>query len=200
VFRLLKISQTEEALRKKKVLNEEQLAALASKASLERSLEEYDALKAQLEVIAASQFSAAALSLSKTCVEASTGTQQACGMTSQEVQTISLSASTATTSNASIQGLKKLLKALHVYSRYHDYTGLTLPDEVALFGMALLGLSSVSDFDDRVAQSARTAALYLDVSKVLLRTYSPYVLFWFVSFCSTTTLSGASQNMLLSQC
>lgn len=175
-------------------MNEEQLAALASKASLERSLAEYEAIKVQLEEIAASQVNASAPAPAKVCVEASTATQQTHEMTSQAVQTVPPSATTATTSTGSSQGsassqqlqgqsLKKLLKALHVYCRYRDYTGLTLPDEVELFGMAILGLSSVSDFDDRVAQSARTAALYLDVSKIHSHSYILSVWFCSVLFC-----------------
>jgi len=56
----------------------------------------------------------------------------------------------------------RLLKALHVFRRYTDYTGCKLPDEVELFGMSLLGQITVSSFEDRLAQSVRTAGLYLD--------------------------------------
>ena len=61
----------------------------------------------------------------------------------------------------------RLLKALHVFRRYTDYTGCKLPDEVELFGMSLLGQITVSSFEDRLAQSVRTAGLYLDVSVIL---------------------------------
>lgn len=59
----------------------------------------------------------------------------------------------------------RLLKALHVFRRYTDYTGCKLPDEVELFGMALLGQTTVSSFEERLAQSVRTASLYLDPEK-----------------------------------
>merc|ERR1711991_447090 len=56
----------------------------------------------------------------------------------------------------------KLLKALHVFRRYSDYTGQKLPDEVELFGMSLLGQITVSGFNDRLEKSVRTASCYLD--------------------------------------
>ena len=76
----------------------------------------------------------------------------------------------------------RLLKALHVFRRYTDYTGCKLPDEVELFGMALLGQTTVSSFEERLAQSVRTASLYLDVSTKHLSGLCVFLVFCFFVF------------------
>ncbi len=61
------------------------------------------------------------------------------------------------------ESLFKLLKLLHVYSRYQTTTQLQLPDEIGYIGMSLLGLASVSSFYDRLNSSLRFANYYLNV-------------------------------------
>ena len=60
--------------------------------------------------------------------------------------------------------LNRLAKALHVYSKYHDVTGKNLPTNVSFFGSSLLGLTSITGFNDTLLLSLRFINLYLNVS------------------------------------
>ena len=60
--------------------------------------------------------------------------------------------------------IHKLLKALHVCTRYTAITGRPLLPDVSYFGMCLLGNTSIHGFAETVAQSTKSAQLYLDVS------------------------------------
>lgn len=60
--------------------------------------------------------------------------------------------------------LERFVKALHVYERYENVTSNPLPDNVSYFGKTLLGLTSISSFQETVNNSLRTATFYLDVS------------------------------------
>lgn len=60
--------------------------------------------------------------------------------------------------------LERFVKALHVYERYENVTSNPLPDNVSYFGKTLLGLTSISSFQETVNNSLRTATFYLNVS------------------------------------
>jgi hypothetical protein len=59
--------------------------------------------------------------------------------------------------------ITKLLKALHVYQRYKDVTGNNLPDTVDFFGRTLLGLTTISRFQDTLNHSLKVTGYYLNV-------------------------------------
>lgn len=63
--------------------------------------------------------------------------------------------------------LRKLVKILHVVSKYSDQTGKELPPSVTYFGMSVMGSTSVSDFADTVNQSLKTIGYYIYVSITL---------------------------------
>eukprot|EP01041_Mallomonas_annulata_P008533 gene8533-17600_t len=58
----------------------------------------------------------------------------------------------------------RLLKTLHVCSRYTSTTGRPLPPDIDYFGMSLLGKTSITGFQETLLQSVRYGRLYLDVS------------------------------------
>ena len=62
------------------------------------------------------------------------------------------------------QFITKLLRALHVYERYKDVTSKQLPDTVDFFGKTLLGLTSITSFQDTLNNSLRVANFFLHVS------------------------------------
>jgi vacuolar-type H+-ATPase subunit I/STV1 len=82
----------------------------------------------------------------------------------------------------------KLLKALHVYQRYKDVTQKSLPDTVDFFGRTLLGLTTISGFQDTLNHSTRVLGYYLNVSSVrtiFFCVYLPLFCSVFAIFCCT---------------
>lgn len=62
------------------------------------------------------------------------------------------------------ENMFKLLKALHVASRYGALKG-KLPADVDYFGKSILGLTSIHGFGDTLMHSMRNVGIYLDVSR-----------------------------------
>ena len=78
----------------------------------------------------------------------------------------------------------KLLKALHVWSRFTSTTGLSLPAEVQYFGLCLLGTASISGFQETLNQSLRNATMYLDVCtySIIVNSIQKYMTLYYLSY------------------
>lgn len=214
-----KIVKIEQQLASGKALDQEQLALLNSKKSVEKALADVAALKAQLEEVAKQQLVGVQCSSSGTAVDISLQEEQqgkvsAAPETTEEVEekvevqeteepvveeqenivndtvaaetnteldfqlrVVQYAVSTMTEPDAETvkaneakkrqefeDKISKLLKALHVYQRYKDVTTRNLPDTVDFFGRTLLGLTTISGFQDTLNHSNKVATYYLNVS------------------------------------
>lgn len=184
--KLDKIFKAEAQLKQGKALNEEQLILLSSKASVERALTDIESIKSQLEEVArelakealqADNVKAVSMDVSVATetaviqVAVSTQVEKPAESEPQPVAKPSAAAVAAPQQpgfdakfvqnlvNAQVQ---KLLRTLHVCSRYQAITDTPLPADVDYFGKCLLGQTSLGDFQDALQQSVRNASLFLD--------------------------------------
>ena len=173
VYRLEKIKQLEER-GPGKPLNEEQQVLISSKAGVERSLVELDAVKVLLEEVAKEE----GLKEAKEAKEAILATIPVPIVSvpippPPEPTNVPVVQKVTEASPGEIMKLleiplKKVLKALHVHARYELKTGKPLPVTVDFFGKALLGMTSIRPFPDTLDASLRSAGLYLHVSVISL--------------------------------
>eukprot|EP00599_Poterioochromonas_sp_BG-1_P015958 CAMPEP_0173157972 /NCGR_PEP_ID=MMETSP1105-20130129/16001_1 /TAXON_ID=2985 /ORGANISM="Ochromonas sp., Strain BG-1" /LENGTH=744 /DNA_ID=CAMNT_0014075655 /DNA_START=50 /DNA_END=2284 /DNA_ORIENTATION=+ len=195
-----KIVKIEQQLASGKALDQEQLALLNSKKSVEKALADVAALKAQLEEVAKQQLeeqqgkvSAAPETTEEVeekvevqeteepvveeqenvvndTVVAETNTEldfqlrvvQYAVSTMTEPDAETVKANEAKKRQEFEDKISKLLKALHVYQRYKDVTTRNLPDTVDFFGRTLLGLTTISGFQDTLNHSNKVATYYLN--------------------------------------
>lgn len=180
--RLERIAKAEQLLQQGKVLDEEQRVLLASKKAIEKSVAELFNIKQQLEEVAKLEES--------NKIEGSGSSTSATAPAVDAKQEVNASAEEeiveATPDADDLQDygneqvaeadfkekfnefIERLIKALHVYERYTHVTSQQLPDTVMYFGRTLLGLTSISSFQDTLNNSIRVAGFYLHVSRELL--------------------------------
>jgi hypothetical protein len=183
-FRLERIAAIEAQRQTGKVLEDDQLTLLASKAQLERSFIELEGVKTALDEIAKKEPARAPTSFfsagSSASIDASTATtnQPAVNEGTQyegpssvdeatnTVKDVSTSSSASGGAVSAQPSVEMLLKALHTYTKYEQQTSRPLPLCIDFFCKSLLGLTSISTFNDSLQQSMRMAMLFLNVSVV----------------------------------
>ena len=155
-----------------KPLNEEQQVLVSSKAGVERSLVELDAVKVLLEEVAKEE----GMKEAKEAILAAPVPIVTIPTPQPEPVIVPVVPKVTEANPSEIMKLleiplKKVLKALHVHARYELKTGKQLPVTVDFFGKALLGMTSIRSFPDTLDASLRSAGLYLHVSPTSLILY-----------------------------
>lgn len=180
--RLERIAKAEQLLAQGKVLDEEQRILLSSKKAIEKAVTELQSIKQLLEDVAKQEESEKATSAPAATSAATAETKQEEAETSgQDAATFTESAEQYAAGTMTEEDeyeaqapevdikeqfnvfIERLIKALHVYQRYTNVTNQPLPDTVMYFGSTLLGLTSISSFQDTLNNSIRAAGFYLHV-------------------------------------
>lgn len=183
-----KINEVEDKLNSNTPINADQVAILAQKQAIERSLVDLDAIKIQLEEVAKEIATTAA---STTTVPINTPIPALAAPTAvvevKHVETASSSTYKPVKMNTSEKKsctdellvvekhLYKLMKALHVHARYDNHPNASAPmqADVDFFVKSLLGLTSVPDrsINETLKNSMRYAYYYIHVSYCVTSTY-----------------------------
>jgi hypothetical protein len=190
-YRLERIAGIEAQRQGGKVLEDDQLTLLASKANLERAFIELEAIRSALEEVArgestpklsssakgndtpkashanassSANVQTADASTAPAAVEPTINESTQCERTpSVDESTMTVKETVSSAANT-YDKVQMLLKALHAYIKYEQQTSRPLPLAVDFFCKSLLGLTSISNFNDSLQQSLRMANLFLDVS------------------------------------
>jgi hypothetical protein len=177
-IRLEKIKQLESTFLLGKAMNEEQQVLISSKAGVERSLVELEAIRTQLEEVAKDEEKRiadeqAAPVLAPVPAPAPEPEPEPeptpTPAPAPVVEVVKVFHHVTEASPREVlklleTPLKKILKALHVCARYDQTTGRVLPPTVDFFGKALLGMTSIRSFPETLDMSLRSAGYYLNVS------------------------------------
>lgn len=169
--KLASIAKAEAQLLTGKALNEEQLVLLASKPSVERAISDIDIIRVQLEDVAKDLVKIKIVETPQEEVvivevpPAPEIVEQIVISTEPEVVVVEQRQplfDEQYINSLVLAQVHKLIKTLHVCSRYQSITGTSLPADVDYFGKCLLGMTSIGDFQDALQQSVRNATLFLD--------------------------------------
>lgn len=189
--RLERIAKAEQLLAQGKVLDEEQRVLLSSKKAIEKSVTELLNIKQQLEEVAKLEESSKKDGSPASTTEVIPEEKEEEDAPAQDATTFTesaeqIAAATMTEveepfeepvvpeidlKEAFNQFIERLIKALHVYERYTHVTSQPLPDTVMYFGRTLLGLTSISSFQDTLNNSIRVAGFYLHVSLITIHLF-----------------------------